>query len=555
MKLRPYQYRAVATALRSLMASRSALVVMPTGTGKTVVFGHIVADYVKRGRVLVLAHREELLEQAASKIERICGAHCEVEIGDRWSCESSSLYGCRAPVVVSTVQTQVAGMDGAGRMSRFRPEEFSLVVVDEAHHACASTYRRTLNYYIERNQELKIVGVTATPDRHDELALGSVFDVAPFTYSILDAIQDGWLVGIEQKMVTVDGLDFSQCRTTAGDLNGADLAATMEYEDTLHRVASSVLDVYDGKTTLVFAASVAHASRMVEIFNRHQSGLAKLLTGKTNKDERRLMLEDYGEGRFPILVNVGVATEGFDIPAVEVVIVARPTLSRSLYAQMIGRGTRPVDGLVDQFDTSTARRQAIHDSDKPALLVMDFVGNSGRHKLIHAADILGGKGCGSLVVARAKAAMQASGGKADVIVELERAKRQQEALERQQQEAAEARRRQLLIGRASFSMQTVNPFDVFDVAPPRERGGWDRSPQATTKQKELLERFGVDGAADMTVRQASVLINEIFQRQKDGKCTYKQAKMLQRHGYSTDASFEDAKVIIDGIMRPRRVMA
>ncbi len=548
MKLRPYQYRAVCDTLMALEASKSALVVMPTGTGKTVVFGHIIAGRLDRGRAMVLAHREELLDQAAEKVERICGAHCEAEIGDRWALESSSLYRERSPVVVSTIQTQVAGRKGAGRMSRFDAAEFGTIIVDEAHHGTADTYRRVLDYYTSRNPACRVVGVTATPDRHDEAALGQIFDCVSFSYSILDAIQDGWLVDIDQQYVTIDALDYSQCRVTAGDLNGGDLAQLMEEERHLQGVASSTLELCAGRTTLVFASSVNHARRLTEIFNR-RGDVARLLTGKTPYDERRLMLEAYRNGEFPILVNVGVATEGFDIPGVEVVSVARPTLSRALYAQMIGRGTRPVDGLVDRFDSADERRTAIQESPKPRLLVIDYVGNSGKHKLVHAADILGGQSS-DRAIAEAKAIMR--GQRLSVRDALRRAEAVVAAKERAEEEARQARIRSAVVGRAEFSAVAVNPFEAVGIEKPPSRV---RDLNATTKQVECLERFGVVGAERMSISQASKLIGELIARRQRGLCTYRQALWLKRHGYSTEITKEQASEVIDEVLGGRNMAA
>ena len=364
MKLRDYQYMAVCDTIDALETNQSALMVMATGCGKTVCYGHIVADYVHRGRVMILTHREELCDQGANKIERICGAKCEAEIGNRWAMESL----IKAPVVVSTVQTQVAGFKGKGRMSRFRPEEFSLIVIDEAHHAPATTYRKTVNYYVERNPAIRIVGVTATPDRHDKKAMGQVFDVVSFEYSMLDAIEDGWLVDVNQRLISYVELDFSRCKVTAGDLNKGDVARIMEEERPLHEIARSTLDECDGLMTLVFAASVAHAEGLCKIFNRYKSDVARLVTDETKKDERRTIFADYAERKFDILLNVGICTEGFDIPGIEAVVIARPTMSRALYC--LDEKTEVLTpggwkGIDDPFDTAyeySAQTSCIHIS-------------------------------------------------------------------------------------------------------------------------------------------------------------------------------------------------
>ena len=177
-------------------------------------------------RALVLAHREELVFQARDKIQRVTGLSADVEMGE-YRAEGGLFEQAR--VVVSTIQTQCSGGDGGGRMAKFDPQRFGVLIIDEAHHATSPSYRRVIDYY-RTNPALKILGVTATPDRADEEALGQVFQSVAFDYEVLDAIHDGWLVPIEQQLVHVQGLDYSSIRTTAGDLNGGDLAAVLEAE-------------------------------------------------------------------------------------------------------------------------------------------------------------------------------------------------------------------------------------------------------------------------------------------------------------------------------------
>lgn len=535
MKLRSYQAAAVDGIFEAWRTSRSTLLVQPTGTGKTVTFAHVI-HRMPMGRTLVLAHREELIFQAADKIEAVTGAKPDIEMAEM---RADHAMFDRARVVVSSIQTQCAGRNGDARMHRFDPQEFSLLVVDEAHHATAPTYRRVLEHY-GQNQDLRILGVTATPDRHDEEALGQVFASVAFDYELLDAIHDGWLVPIHQRSVIVDGLDYSSIRTTAGDLNGADLARVMEYEETLHAIASPTLELAAGRKTLVFAASVAHAERLCEIFNRHHSECARFVTGTTPKDERRGMLADYAAGKFQILVNVGVATEGFDEPGIACVVMARPTKSRALYAQMAGRATRPMAGLVDAHDTPEARREAIAGSAKPACEIIDFVGNSGRHRLITTADILGGN-CSDEVVARArKKAEGAAGAAVDMAEMLVDA-------ERELAEERERARRAAIRAKARYSCQKVDPFEVFHVEPWRERG-WDKGRQPSEKMLALLERNGID-THSLTFTQAKQLIGEIIRRYDERKCSFKQARLLARYGYPTDVPFAEASRLIDALAK------
>jgi superfamily II DNA or RNA helicase len=541
VNLRDYQQRAVDAILTELALHQSTLAVLPTGCGKTVVFSHVAQHFVKLGRVMVLAHRAELIHQAADKIGRVTGTGPDVEMGAMWA-DLNAMWRGQSDVVVSSIQTQIAGRGGKGRMTRFDPADFSLVIVDEAHHAPAASYRKVLAHYMS-NPDLKVLGVTATPDRADEAALGQVFESVSFEYEIGDAITDGWLTPIEQRAVIVEGLDFSAMRTTAGDLNGADLAAAMEYEGNLHGIAHPTYELSAGRKTLVFAASVAHAERLCEIFNRHKPGCSRFVCGTTDEVTRKRTLRMFKAGEFQILVNVGVFTEGFDEPGIQVVAVARPTKSRALYCQMIGRGTRPLDGLVDRHATAEGRRDAIAASDKPAVEVLDFVGNAGRHKLVSCADVLGGKYADE-VIDRARENARNADGPVDVRKALDDAQAELFAEEQDRRRQAEAANRARLIARANYTTETVNAFDLLDIRPERERG-WHKGRQPSEKQLEVLRKNGVTNAAELSFTHASQLIDAIFRRRDDGRCTLKQARILKRNGYDPNASFAEARQIID----------
>jgi superfamily II DNA or RNA helicase len=202
--LRPYQEEALEGISTRFDEGNSTLLVMATGLGKTVVFSRVVSEFMNLGRVMVLAHREELIAQAWRHLKRITGHEAETEMGEY----RASTYGAfRSKIIVGTIQTQIAGRGGKGRMSKFNPDEFSLLIIDEAHHSAAKSYRRVIDYY-RQNPSLKVLGVTATPDRADEKALGAIFDSVAYEYDIRDGIDDGWLVPIQQQSVYVNGLDY-----------------------------------------------------------------------------------------------------------------------------------------------------------------------------------------------------------------------------------------------------------------------------------------------------------------------------------------------------------
>jgi len=543
MDLRPYQQEAYDCTLKAFENTDTAICVMATGLGKTIYFSHVADHFRKSGRIMVLAHREELIFQAQDKLGIITGVKADVEMGSEWA---SASHWFKSDIVVSTIQTQIAGRDD-GRMTRFDPNEFSLVILDEAHHAPAETYKRVIDYY-KQNRNLKILGVSATPDRHDKKAMGQIFSEVAYEYGIEDGINDGWLVPIEQQSVFVSSLDYSEVKTTAGDLNGKDLATVLEFEENLHAIADPTVKLTGDKKTLVFAASVAQAERLAEIINRHKPDSARFVCGKTPKEIRRQMLSDYSKDKFQYLVNVGIATEGFDEPGLQCVVLARPTKSRSLFTQMIGRGTRPVTGLVDGFDDAVERRDAIFASGKPALEVIDFVGNSGRHKLVTCADILGGKYDDDVVeLANKNAAKKsaAAGKPADVATELQAAERE---IAKRQSARMEAAYRDKVKLRAFFSTAKVNPFNVLDVNPVREVP-WHKGKPPTMKQVAYLKDKGVD-TDGMGYTHASQVIDTLLKRQQAGKATYKQTKCLQKFKYdTTNMTFAEAGKIITQLAR------
>jgi superfamily II DNA or RNA helicase len=538
--LRPYQRDAVQAIENEWKSQDSTLLVLPTGTGKTVVFSEIIRRAFPR-RTLVLCHRKELIFQAKEHIERSSGFRVDVEMAE-FHAETGGLFN-EAQVIVSSIQTQNAGGDGGGRMSKFLPEDFGYLICDEGHHSTASGWRRVIDYY-RQNPRLKVLGVTATPDRADEEALGQVFDSVAFDYEILEAIHDGWLVPTEQRMIHIEGLDFSQVRTTAGDLNGADLAAVMEAEKNLQGIAEPIIQISGNRRALVFTASVAQAERMSDILCRHKPGSSAWVCGKTDKDERRNMLRDFAAGKIQYVVNVGCLTEGFDDPGVELVFMGRPTKSRSLYAQMAGRAMRPAEDIAHDLNDvldAEARRAMIAASKKPVCEIIDFVGNSGRHKLITTADILGGN-VSDEAIERATERAKREGGlvRMDKLLDEEEEKLKAEKEERRLVEEA---RKARLVAKVKWSAHSVNPFDVFDLAPRKERG-WDSGKMLSQKQTDLLLKQGINPDG-MPYSQAKQLLNEIFRRFDGSLCSFKQAKLLKKYGYNSNMSRDEAKQTID----------
>ncbi|MDE2100102.1 MAG: DEAD/DEAH box helicase [Patescibacteria group bacterium] len=548
MKLRPYQHNGVSSTFLGWESGlRSLLGVMPTGCGKTVVFASVIRRIFPK-RTMVLAHRAELVWQARDKIKQVTGFNVDVEMAEYKASNQAGLFYPSAQVIVSTVQTHCAGGDGAGRMSKFDPMDFGLLVIDEAHHAVSPSYRRIIEYY-KTNPNLKILGVTATPDRSDEEALGQVFEEVAFDYEILDAIKDGWLVPIEQQFVSIDDLDFSKIRTTAGDLNQGDLDAVMKSEKNLHGVASATIEIIGGRRGIGFASSVEHARLLADIFNRHKPGMANYVHGGTDKEERKMIISDFAAGRYQFLWNCGVFTEGFDDAGVEVISMARPTKSRCLYAQMAGRATRPHNSIahtLNDVENAAKRRWMIQKSVKPSCLIIDFVGNSGKHKLATTADILGGNVSDEVLDLAIKSAQKSRGPVRMDRNILEEEERLEQAKARAAEESA---RKARLVANASYKTTKVDPFDILQIKPVTKTREWNKNKVMSEKCKKIVrERFGLN-PDELSYENGMNLVHEFFRRIEGKLCTFPQAKILKKFGCSTDVTFQDASAMIDAIAR------
>jgi superfamily II DNA or RNA helicase len=547
MRLRDYQFIAKQACHKSWAeGARAVAGRMFTGGGKTVLFSHIIKDRLP-GRAMVLAHRRELIWQAREKIERVTGLQVGVEMGEYKSNTEQNLMGSRDQIIVSTVQTHVAGGDGAGRIGKFDPMDFATLIIDECHRAVSPSYRRTIDYYLT-NPDLVVLGVTATPDRADEQALGQVFETVPegFDYDMNYGRINGWLAEIEQQSVNIEALDFSEIRTTSEDLNQSDLSKLMESEKPLYGIVDATLDIVGNKRGIGFSPSVEHARMTAEIFNRYNPGSAAFISGKTDKDERKKINSDFKAGKIRWIWNCGTHTEGFDDAGVEVVI-PKPTRSRALYEQMVGRATRPADVIASRLGTLPAmalRRGLIARSEKPTCLVLDFYGNAGKHKLITAFDILAGDMSEEAIQMSINLARQSA---KPVRVAKSLEEEEQKQIEIKARREVDEARRSRLKAKAKYSKAAVDPFDVLDVKPVAARG-WDEGKQLTEKQRNILKKQGYD-PDQMEYARAKQLVGIIVSRWENKKCSIKQAALLERCGWTkaeaSDMGFEQASKAID----------
>lgn len=385
-------------------STRSCLLVAATGLGKTAMMAGL-ANHWPSGRVMLISHRFELNQQARTEFERICRESVDLEQSEYFA----GRLGHKR-IVIASVQTLNATRGGQYRMKRFKPYDFGLLLIDEAHRAPAVTYRRVINHF-RQNPDLCVVGVTATPDRLDRVGLGTIFDTVGANLDLKWGIENGWLCEPRQKFVQVKSLDLSDIRTVAGDFDKKQLAKVVQIEENLHAMASPIVDVCGtDKQAIVFCASVQQAHRLAELlrdYSYQKHGFAAVtasVDGKLSPQHpaRQALIRDYREGVIQYLCNMQVATEGFDAPKTSVIAVARPTKSRALYTQMVGRGSRPDAEAIQGLAAAFERRAAIASSSKPNFTVLDFVGNSGRHELICTADLLAGDTDPPEVIERAK---------------------------------------------------------------------------------------------------------------------------------------------------------
>ena len=347
MELRPYQQEALASMLEAESNGiTKQLVVLPTGAGKTVLFAQLPIMRKKSLPMLVLAHRSELLIQAKDKIEMI---NKDLSVGIEQA-ENKAGY---VDVVIASVPT--LGRESSSRIEKYPKNYFKTIVVDEAHHAAAPSYRRILDYF---TPEL-LLGVTATPQRSDSVRLIDVFQEIVYYKSIQDLIKEGWLsplVGYRVKTST----DISDVEIQNGEYKQDQLIEAIDNSSRNNSIVTAYNDLANAKKTVVFAAGVDHAGHLEEAFRKNGSSV-RVIIGTTPDEERRQILSDFKSGVVTVLVNVGVLTEGFDEPSIEAIILAKPTRSSLLYTQIVGRGTRLFEGkehcmIIDIADTTKGKK-------------------------------------------------------------------------------------------------------------------------------------------------------------------------------------------------------
>ena len=508
MELRPYQVEARDSVEKEWQdGKQKTLLVLPTGTGKTIVFASITKDCVKTGaRVLILAHRGELLDQASDKIFVSTGLKCAVEKAEQ-SCLNSWYR-----VVVGSVQTLMRDK----RLSQFSSDYFEYIIIDEAHHALSDSYRKILDHF----SEAKVLGVTATPDRGDMRNLGQVFDSLAYEYTLPQAIKDGFLSPI--KAITIPlNLDLSSVSTQAGDFKASDIDTALD--PYLHQIADEMITYCKERKTVVFLPLICTSQKFTAILNDKGFRAAEV---NGNSSDREKALNDFAADKYNVLCNSMLLTEGWDCPSVDCIIVLRPTKVRSLYCQMVGRGTRLCEG-------------------KDHLLLLDFLWHTERHELCRPASLI----CGSKEVAQKMTENLAEKAGCPVDIEEAAATAEQDvvasregALAKQLEEMKHRKRK--LVDPLQFEM-SICAEDLSDYVP---AFGWEMGPPSKA-QVNALEKYGIFPDEIDNAGKAQILLDRLHKRRDCGLTTPKQIRFLENKGFKHVGTwaFESARYMIDRI--------
>ena len=504
MKLRQYQEEAIQAIESGWNEYQKQLLVLPTGCGKTIVFSQVAKDRTDKGRVLILAHRDELIEQARDKYYKLTGDFTAKEKASETSIDSF------LPVTVGSVQTLMRST----RLSKFPQDYFRTLIVDEAHHSLADSYQNILQHF----NSADVLGVTATPDRGDKKNLGQYYDRIAYEYSLYQAVQDGYLCKLNARTVPLK-IDMSSVKVRVGDYEVNSIAEALE--PYLPQIAKAIAEYAGDRKTVVFLPLVSIAQEFRDILEDEGLETREVNGNSADRKETLEWFDKAGPGS--VLCNAMLLTEGWDCPSVDCIVVLRPTQIRSLYVQMIGRGTRLYPG-------------------KENLLILDFLWMTEKHNLSKRIEL-----CRPAdLVAEDKDRDEVT--KMSAIEEID--------LFGAASDAVEARRKKLaeeLAAQAHKKSRLINPLQWFvsigdmDLADYEPEFRWEME-AATAKQIQMLENAGINPEG-MTKGMCSKIIDRIINRRNEGLATAKQVMCLERFGYKDVGMwpFELAKRKIDAL--------
>lgn len=519
-----------------------------TVTHNTIIFSQATAEEVSAGgRVLILAHTDELLDQASDKLARSTGLDAEKEKAEHHASHF-------AQVVVGSIQT----LSRERRLLEWPEDHFTLVIVDEAHRSLAASYQKVLRYFhfgaaslqdgweppeagVECKTFARILGVTATADRGDKRSLGEFYEACAFDYGLLQAVRDGYLVRPVAELIPLQ-IDLRGIKTSRS-ANGSDFdisEVTARITPFLREIARHVAKHAGDRKTVCFLPGVETARLLSEAL-RAEGLDASFVSGACPDRAEKLSAFD-AAGRGSVMCNAMLLTEGWDCPDVSCVCVLRPTKIRSLYVQCVGRGTRPLAGVIDGLATAEERIAAIAASAKPDLRILDFLWLSDNLSLIKPIDLVATK-----PEIRERMLADGTGEQTDLVNLEMRAERD---LLRSLEEAAKQHANKK--GRVIDPLKLAVSLGDADLATWEPETKWDGLPP-TPHQLETLARHGLDTTKIKTRGLASRLIGRVFERRQLGLCTPKQLNFLERLGVPDAAlvSFNDATKLIDAKKKER----
>lgn len=494
--LREHQEEAVHETLKAIDEGENPLVIMATGTGKTIVSAEINKSILSAHKnALFLAHTEELVNQAIDKFFNQAEIYAGKEKAEH---EANTKHQC----VVGSVQT----MKGR-RLQKWPTDYFDVITTDEAHHSLAITYKNIYKHF----PEARLIGLTATPDRRKKKEnLGSIYTKVSYEYPLHKAIKDKYLAPIIGEKITDFTIDLNDIKISHGDFNENDLATKLEKY--LIPIGKAIVEKTANKKTLVFCPNVASSNMMSKVL-REMGIDAEYLYGGHSKSERPEILYRFSSGQTSHLCSCSVLTEGYDEPSIEAIVMLRFTTSRSLYSQMVGRGTRLFPG-------------------KEYLYLLEFTANSDTHELVTPYELFSTMGFGERV--RNKAITTHTEGPVNILSALEECNHDiymiKNIIDRTViKDFGYTRFDPVGIG-DFFNIDITGEFEVYYQGKKLEGG-------ITEKQASLLRKYGIIVTSDMTKAQASKLIDTLFSANlypTNGEITKSQETFLLRNGYSVE---------------------
>lgn len=450
--LRPYQVEGVRQICHELNKSGKTLGILATGTGKTELAAELIRTSSTKG-ALFISPFKQLVWQTAKRLQER-GIQCGIEQGGSKSYEKVTV-ACYASL-----------------LSRKRWERFidaiDLIIVDEVH---LNFSRRSLEMLGNLTQGgVRLLGLTASPDRSSGDPLTSFYGNVGFYYPIKQATDDGWLVPSKVWLSVIEEMDLSKLKSARfGDFNADELARIMAQETVVQGVASLVEQHHEGEPSVVFCQSIRQTELLID--NLARRGIqAAMVHSEMDDEERKMHLSDFESGRINIIANVGVLTLGWDHPPVKKLFLARPTKSKSAYVQQYGRGTRALPGVVHNHMTAEERRAAIAASEKPFFEVFDITDSSRRNDLCSSLDVLM-PDLEPNLMKRAKKAVEGSSGVLNIDAMVEEA-RAAEAREQEARDRLEWERRRALVANARFGNYERDVFQQAEIDDKKMRRGW-----------------------------------------------------------------------------------